>query len=194
MGRRTKKQRGGEAGKLSSRRVEKRKDRKTDEQRDGRVKRSDIKLSVAVATFNEAENLERCLKSVAGIADEIVVVDGGSADKTVEIAKSYGARVEVRENPVMFHINKQRAIDLCRGKWVLQLDADEAVSEELADEIRQVVGIQNPEFSIQNRGERWKGRDRQRSGGGVFHAEKELVFGEIITIRGKLSGWSDPVV
>ena len=98
-----------------------------------------MKLSVAIATFNEEENLGSCLDSVKDWVDEIVVVDGSSTDKTVEIAKKYGAKVIVRENPPIFHINKQKAIDACRGKWILQLDADERVSPELKEEILEVV-------------------------------------------------------
>ena len=74
-----------------------------------------MSLSVAIATFNEEENIKRCMESVKEIADEIIVVDGSSKDKTVEIAKSYGAKVLVKDNPIMFHINKQKAIDLANG-------------------------------------------------------------------------------
>jgi glycosyltransferase involved in cell wall biosynthesis len=100
-----------------------------------------IKLSIAIATFNEEKNLARCLESVKQIADEIVIVDGTSVDKTVEIARSYGAEVLVKDNPQMFHINKQKAIDLSTGDWVLQLDADEVVSTELAKEIKEVINM-----------------------------------------------------
>jgi glycosyltransferase involved in cell wall biosynthesis len=93
------------------------------------------KLSVVLAVFNEEENLPRCLSSIKDIADEIIIVDGTSKDKTVEIAKSYGAKVTVTSNPPNFHINKQKAIDKATGDWILQLDADEAVSQELAREI-----------------------------------------------------------
>lgn len=94
-----------------------------------------IKLSVAIATFNEEKNLPACLDSVKGLAEEMVVVDGTSTDKTVAVAKKYGAKVIVRENPPIFHINKQIAIDNCTGDWVLQLDADERVAPELKKEI-----------------------------------------------------------
>ena len=69
-------------------------------------------ISVVLATFNEEKNLEECLKSVKELADEICVVDGTSTDRTVEISKRFGARIIVRENPQMFHINKQKAIDM----------------------------------------------------------------------------------
>lgn len=96
-------------------------------------------ISVVLATFNEAKNLPRCLESVKNIADEIVIVDGTSTDNTVEIAKSYGAKVLVTTNPPMFHINKQKAIDMATKDWVLQLDADESVPLELAKEIQEKI-------------------------------------------------------
>lgn len=106
-----------------------------------------IKISVAIATFNEEENIGRCLDSVKNLADEIVVVDGSSTDKTREIAKSYGARVIVTTNKPMFHTNKNMAIDNCRGEWILQLDADEFISPELAREIKLVI---NQQLTIKN--------------------------------------------
>jgi len=100
---------------------------------------SKIRLSVALATLNEERSLGNCLDSVKGLADEVVVVDGSSSDRTVEIAKFFGAKVIVTDNKPIFHINKQQAIDECQGEWILQLDADEVVTPELAEEIRQVV-------------------------------------------------------
>jgi glycosyltransferase involved in cell wall biosynthesis len=96
-------------------------------------------ISVALAVRNEERNLSACLESVRDLAGEIVIVDGASADGTVGIAKSFGARVTETENRQMFHINKQMALDACRGDWILQLDADEVVPPALADEIRAVV-------------------------------------------------------
>jgi len=97
------------------------------------------KISVAIATFNEEKNLSRCLDSVKDWIDEIVIVDGGSTDRTVEIAKRYGARVIITNNPPIFHINKQKAIDACSGDWILQLDADEVVTKELRSEILDTI-------------------------------------------------------
>jgi glycosyltransferase involved in cell wall biosynthesis len=99
-----------------------------------------IVLSVALAVYNEEQNLSACLSSVKDIAGEIVVVDGGSGDKTVELAKSFGARVIETTNPPIFHINKQKALEACRGEWILQLDADEVIPEDLRSEIVRVVG------------------------------------------------------
>lgn len=97
------------------------------------------KISVALATYNEEENIGSCLESVRDLADEIVVVDGTSVDKTREIAKSFGARVIKADNPPIFHINKQKALDAATGDWILQLDADERVTSQLSEEIKQVV-------------------------------------------------------
>lgn len=100
-----------------------------------------IKLSVALATFNEEEAIGGCLESVKGIADEIIIVDGSSEDKTVQIAKTYGARVEITDNKPIFHINKQKAMAQCRGEWILQMDADERLTPELANEIKSIVDL-----------------------------------------------------
>lgn len=98
-----------------------------------------VKLSVAIATFNEEENIKDCLESIKDIADEIVIVDGSSIDKTVEIAEKYGAKVVITDNPPIFHINKQKAFDNATGDWILYLDADERVTQKLAEEILKVV-------------------------------------------------------
>lgn len=101
-----------------------------------------MKLSLCVATHNEEKNLHYPLDCAIDIVDEVIIVDGGSTDKTVEIAKSYGKKVKIidSDNPVMFHKNKQKAIEAARGKWILQLDADEELTKELKEEIKAVVG------------------------------------------------------
>lgn len=103
------------------------------------MEESKPKLSVALAVYNESDNLAACLDSIKDIASEIVIVDGNSTDNTREIAASYGAKVLVEENRSNFHINKQHAIDACTNNWILQLDADERVSTMLATEIKNIV-------------------------------------------------------
>jgi len=106
-----------------------------------------MKLSVVLATFNEERNLGDCLESVKDIADEIVVVDGSSTDKTVEVAKKYGAHIIVTDNPPIFHINKQKALDAAKYSWILQLDADERVSKALAHEIKKVITMSDEKIA-----------------------------------------------
>ena len=97
------------------------------------------RLSVVLATRNEEENIGRCLESVKDIAGEIIVFDEESTDKTREIAKKFGAKVFIVSHEPIFHKTKQKAIDKASGEWVLQLDADESVTPELAKEIREVI-------------------------------------------------------
>ncbi len=104
-----------------------------------------MRLSVVLAVYNEQENLDSCLDSIKDLASEIVIVDGGSTDKTISIAKSFDARIIETTNPVNFHINKNKAIDAATGDWILQLDADEQVSLELAKEIKQVISKKSKE-------------------------------------------------
>lgn len=98
-----------------------------------------MKLSVALAVYNEEKNIQKCLSSIKNWADEIVLVDGGSTDKTVEIAKHFGAKIIITDNPPIFHINKQKALNICSGDWILQLDADEVVTQELKKEITTTI-------------------------------------------------------
>ncbi|MBK7868197.1 MAG: glycosyltransferase family 2 protein [Ignavibacteriales bacterium] len=95
------------------------------------------KISVSLITFNEEKNIERCLKSVTW-ADEIVVVDSGSKDRTVELAKKYTG-VAIHNDWEGFAAQKEFALRNCTNDWVLSLDADEEVSEELQKEIKQIL-------------------------------------------------------
>lgn len=96
-------------------------------------------ISVVIATFNEEKNIGRCLEAVKDWVEEIIIVDGESTDRTVAIAKKYDAKVFVTTNKPIFHINKQMGIDKAKGGWILQLDADEVVTPELATEIKRVI-------------------------------------------------------
>jgi len=94
-----------------------------------------LPLSVAVVTLNEERNLPRCLESVKDLAAEIVVVDSGSTDKTVEIAEAHGAKVFHNPWPG-FREQRNIAHRYCTHEWVLALDADEWLTPELAKAIR----------------------------------------------------------
>lgn len=108
------------------------------------------KLSVVIATYNEETNIGECLETIKGLADEIVVVDGESQDQTRQIAESFGARIIKTTNKPIFHLNKQLGVDEARGAWILQLDADERITQDLAREIQRVVkqdlglGVRSP--------------------------------------------------
>jgi glycosyltransferase involved in cell wall biosynthesis len=100
-------------------------------------KKSSQRLSVAIITLNEADRLSACLQSV-NFADEIVIVDSGSQDDTVNIAKSFGCKII--EHPWLgFSRQKQFAVDNCSNDWILIIDADERISRETGVEIHNVL-------------------------------------------------------
>jgi len=107
----------------------------------GAVSMDCLSLSVVIITFNEEANLARTLASVAW-ADEIVVVDSGSTDRTREVAESFHGRFHV-EQWKGFAAQKNFALAKATGDWILSLDADEEVEPALADEIRTVLAA-NP--------------------------------------------------
>ena len=91
------------------------------------------KLSVIIITKNEAENIRACLDSVKW-ADEIIVVDSGSSDATVEICRELGAQVHEHDWPG-FGMQKNRAVSYASNEWVFSLDADERVTPELQSQL-----------------------------------------------------------
>src|ERR1035438_9544619 len=97
------------------------------------------KLSVVIITFNEEKNILTCLNSVREIADEIIVVDSGSTDNTVQICEQQGCRVLHRDFDV-FSMQKQFAVDQAMNDWILSIDADETITEKLGRKIRVLLG------------------------------------------------------
>ena len=96
-----------------------------------------IKISAAIITFNEEKNIKRCMDSL-DFCDEIVVVDSLSSDKTCEKAELLGAKV-IHQKFLGHIAQKQLAVDNCSNEWILSLDADEEVSEELRAEILELL-------------------------------------------------------
>ena len=90
------------------------------------------RLSACLITLNEEENLPRALTSLAGIADEIVVVDCGSKDRTGDVAREFGAKV-ITKAWTNFAEQKNAAVAAASNDWILSLDADEELSPELRD-------------------------------------------------------------
>lgn len=97
-----------------------------------------MKLSAILITKNAGHTLRRCLESVRW-ADEIIVVDSGSLDDTAAICRDLGVRLIVADDWPGFGPQKNRALDLAAGEWVLSIDADEWVPPELRAEIQSVV-------------------------------------------------------
>ena len=168
-----------------------------------------MKISFCIITLNEEENLSRCLGSIAELADEIVILDSGSTDRTAEIARAHDARFEVQ--PWLGYVGQKNAVlNRATHDWIFSIDADEALSPELAAEIRQiknsgppadVSGYSMPRC-VQYEG-RWIRhgdwypdrltrlfrRDRARFAGGKVHERLE-VSGKVIPLSGDLYHFS----
>lgn len=100
------------------------------------------RLTLIVITKNEERCIERCIRSID--ADETIVFDSGSTDRTVEIARALGARVVVTEDWPGYGNQKNRALARATGDWVLSLDADEYIDLEFSGQIRDAITLLNP--------------------------------------------------
>jgi len=105
-----------------------------------------MKLTVVINTLNEEANIARAINSVKGIADEVVVVDMESTDKTVEIAKGLGAKVYSHKKTNYVEPARNFAISKATGDWVLILDADEEISKALSQKIKEVVNDNDVDY------------------------------------------------
>jgi glycosyltransferase involved in cell wall biosynthesis len=103
-----------------------------------------VRISFCIITLNEEANLARCLESCAGLADEILVLDSGSTDRTRAIAESFGARWE-HQDWLGYVGQKNRALALVSHEWVFSLDADEALSAQLRQEIQGIRATPPPD-------------------------------------------------
>ena len=92
-------------------------------------------LSVTIVAQNEERTIAQVLAAVRDIADEVIFLDSGSTDRTIEIAKSFGIRF-YHQDWLGYAEQKNKAIDLATGEWILSLDADEVLTPALVDEIR----------------------------------------------------------
>ena len=97
-----------------------------------------MKLSIGLITYNEEKNLARTLDSIIEIANEIVIVDSGSTDKTLGIADRYSASV-YSEDWKGYGMQKNSVIEKCSGEWILLIDADEEISKELRNKIKEII-------------------------------------------------------
>jgi glycosyltransferase involved in cell wall biosynthesis len=170
-------------------------------------------VSLAVTACNEQARLASCLRSADGLVREIIVVDSGSIDGTVALAESAGARV-LHQEWLGHSAQKQVALDACTQSWVLILDADEQVSESLAESIRRFFESGDSEWYHGcrfNRRIRFLGRwithgdwypdtklrlvrrDKARMGGNAAH-DTVLVEGAVKHLRGDLLHDSYPTI
>ncbi len=168
-----------------------------------------MKISLCLITLNEEENLPRCLGSCADLVDEIVVVDSGSVDGTRAVAARFGARW-LSQPWLGFVGQKNRALELAREEWALSLDADEAVSPALHEELALLRAIEpgadRVGFSMPrcvwyegrwirhgdwypDRLVRLFRRSRGRFVGGKVHERLE-VDGRVVALRGDLHHYS----
>jgi len=121
------------------------------------------KLSVVISVHNEERNIKECLESVKDLADEIVVVDNSSTDKTGEIAQKYTKKVfEQKNDPKNIDLQKNFGFSKATGDWILSLDADERITPGLTKEIKSK--IQDPRSRIQ----------------GFWIPRKNIIFGKWI--------------
>lgn len=168
---------------------------------------SRLPLSGVVICRNEAAQIARCLESLK-LCDEIIVVDSHSTDTTREIARRYTDQV-IAQDFLGYRDQKNFALERARHDWVLCLDADEALSPELASEIERVLRNDDGRISgyrldrvtcflgvWHDRGEwypdlqlRFFRRSRGRWGGGQTH-EKVVIEGRVETLRGRLLHWN----
>ena len=106
-----------------------------------------MKLSVGIITFNEENRIGKTLDSVREIADEIIIVDSESTDKTVEIALAKGAKVFV-EKWKGYGPQKNSVLEKCKGKWILLIDADEVISTQLKEKIKTIINSENASSDV----------------------------------------------
>lgn len=102
-----------------------------------------MKISFCLITLNEEQDLPRCLRSCAGLADEIVILDSGSTDGTERIAREFSARFSVQ--PWLGYVGqKNKVLSLAQHDWIFSLDADEELSPELREEIQALKASEPP--------------------------------------------------
>lgn len=167
-----------------------------------------MKITATIITFNEERNIERCIRSVDGVADEVIVLDSLSTDRTEEICRSLGVRFEARAWEG-YSASKNHLNSLVSTDYILSLDADEALDTTLKQEILKLKSIDKPQIYSVNRLTNYCGKWIKHSGwypdikprlfpkegsywnGAIVH--EELIFPEglnIIQLGGHLEHYS----
>ena len=123
-----------------------------------------LTVTVVISAFNEEKKIAECIESVK-FADEIIVINNSSTDRTEEVAKKHGATVITKDNNLMLNVNKNFGFTKATGEWILNLDADERATPELAAEIQKIV---NQEDAVE----------------GYYIPRKNIIFGKFIEHTG----------
>ena len=155
-----------------------------------------MKISACILTKNEVENIEKCLQNIAPYVDEIVIVDGFSADRTVEIAKKYTDKIYQKEFSGSFAVERNYGIEKSNGNWVFIMDADEVCEKSLLAKLRELTnqnkydaysfirkdvmpggGVLDLQFGYPEINVRLAKRDKLRFYGAIH--ERAVVFGKV---------------
>jgi glycosyltransferase involved in cell wall biosynthesis len=134
-----------------------------------------VTLSVAILTHNEQKHIGECIASVRDFADELLVLDDYSTDRTADIARKMGARVESRKLD-NFPNQRNTAIALARGDWIFFIDADERATPAVGHEIREVIADRDSQSAIGG----------QSSSVGFWIPRRNIILGKEI----RFAGWS----
>lgn len=166
-----------------------------------------IRISAVIITFNESKNIARCLQSLAGVVDEIVVVDSFSTDDTVAICKTFGVKI-IQHAWMGYTAQKNMGNAQAQHSWVLSVDADEAISEELKKSILQLKQLPTADGYIINRLTNYCGhwvrhgdwypdaklrlwhKDKGQWGGNIHEEVKLVEPSKIGTLQGDLLHYS----
>lgn len=122
-----------------------------------------MKITATIITLNEERNIERCIRSLTGVADEIIVLDSFSDDRTKEICERLNVRFEQRAWEG-YSESKNYLNDLVTTDYILSMDADEALDEQLRSEIEQLKSKENPQVYAVNRLTNYCGKWIKHSG------------------------------
>ncbi len=161
-----------------------------------------LPISVAIITRDEEDRITPCLKSVS-FAQEIVIVDSGSKDSTLEIAARFGCRIFIHEW-LGYARQKAMAIELCKHNWVLSLDADEEIPEETKDAIAHIITAPQADAYTFPRKNIWRGKWIKHGGWWpdrvlrLFYKAKAKVLDldvhESIAVDGRIAHLQCPII
>ncbi len=135
-----------------------------------------MKISFVVLSHNEEKNIARCLSSIKNLADEILVIDESSADKTCEIAKGFGARIISHKNSDDFAAARNLGMEKARNEWVFFVDSDEVLKGGLDD----INSLDKDNYRLRRVDEMW--------GRKIMHGENG-VWNEIRLVKKNSGGW-----